>query len=72
MYLMAKCELNHFYNNGGDNNYKILVNGKWNNYEIELPKSRSFKLLNEKYSDTEFHDMIIKECSYYRHYSNNN
>ncbi len=72
VYLMAKCELNHFYNNGGDNNYKILVNGKWNNYEIELPKSRSFKLLNEKYSDTEFHNMIIKECSYYRHYSNNN
>ena len=72
VYLMAKCELNHFYNNGGENNYKILVNGKWNNYEIELPKSRSFKLLNEKYSDTEFHNMIIKECSYYRHYSNNN
>tara|TARA_B110000090_G_scaffold200786_1_gene242126 strand:- start:193 stop:846 length:654 start_codon:yes stop_codon:yes gene_type:complete len=71
-YLMAKCELNYFYNNGGDNNYKILVKSKWNNYEIELPKSKSFKLLKEKYSDTEFHNMIIKECSYYRHYSNNN
>ena len=72
-YLMAKCELNYFYNNGGDNTYKmILVKGERKNYEIELPKSRSFTLLKEKYSDTEFHNMIIKECSYYRYYSNNN
>ena len=71
-YLMAKCELNDFYNRGSDKSYKMVVNVRSNyKYEIELPDSESFKLLKEKYSGTEFHDMIIKECSYYRHYSSN-
>lgn len=69
-YLMAKCELNDFYNRGSDKSYKMVFGGKYNR-DIELPDSESFKLLKEKYSGTEFHDMIIKECSYYRHYSSN-
>lgn len=71
-YLMAKCELNDFYNNGSNDTYNITINGGWGDYELELPNSNGFRLLNEKYSDTDFHEMIIKECGYYRHYSNNN
>jgi len=71
-YLMAKCELNNFYNNGSNDTYKMMIDGSWNEYELELPHSKSFKLLKEKYSDTEFHKMIIKECGYYRYYSNHN
>lgn len=70
-YLMAKCELNEYYNIGNTNTYKMLVNKKYNKYE-ELPKNKSLEALREHYSDTEFHKMIIKECSYYRDYSNYN
>ena len=71
-YLMAKCELNYFYNNHSNDTYKIPITSAWDTYWIELPNSRSFKTLKEKYSDTKFHNMIIKECSYYRYYTNNN
>lgn len=66
LYLMAKCELNTFYNVGSKDTFEI----KFSKYfTLELPNYKSFKTLKEEYSDTKFHDMIIKECSYFRLYS---
>ncbi|NBC24799.1 MAG: hypothetical protein GVX78_04200 [Bacteroidetes bacterium] len=73
-YLMAKCELNDFYNNGGTRTFKFLsdnYNWRGTRKEVELPLSESFKALREKYQNTEFHKLIIQECSYFRVYSNN-
>ncbi len=66
LYLMAKCELNDYYNNGSSNTFEIKLSEYQN---IQLPNYNSFKVLKEHYSDTEFHKMIIRECSYFRHYS---
>lgn len=69
-YMMAKCELNDFYNNGNQNTFTIPTDGySWN--KLDLPKCSSYDSLREKYSETDFHQRIIKECSYYRYYSNN-
>ncbi|WP_109436077.1 hypothetical protein [Aquimarina sp. AU119] len=66
LYLMAKCELNDYYNNGSSNTFEI----KLSEYQtIQLPNYNSFKILKEQYSDTEFHKMIIRECSYFKAYS---
>ncbi len=65
LYLMAKCELNDFYNNGSENTFSIDTKYA----SINLPKYQSFKTLKEDYSKTKFHDMIIRECSYFRYYS---
>ena len=65
-YLIAKCELNKYYNEGSNDVYTMTIS-KYS--DIELPKSKGFKLLKENYSDTEFHKLIIKECSYYKYYS---
>ncbi len=65
LYLMAKCELNDFYNLGSTDTFEI----KEEYGNIELPNYQSFKTLKKTYSDTEFHSMILKECSYYKAYS---
>lgn len=65
LYLMAKCDLNDFYNKGSENTYSVDAGYS----HLILPESESFKQLKEKYSDTRFHEMIIRECSYFRHYS---
>lgn len=75
-FLMAKCELNEFYNSGSEDTFDLVYTYKgWNDKEysakVQLPKSRSYNLLKEKYTNTEFYKMIIKECSYFRYYSNN-
>ncbi|WP_320018723.1 hypothetical protein [Labilibaculum manganireducens] len=66
LYLMAKCELNTYYNEGGNDTFKVNFS-KYN--ELELPNYKSFKTLKEDYSDTKFHEMIINHCSYFRLYS---
>ena len=65
-YMLAKCELNKYYNQGGTDTYLVPVN---KDYSRERPNSEGFKMLKEDYSDTKFHTMIIKECSYFRDYS---
>lgn len=67
-YLMAKCELNDYYNNGGKETFKVAIN-KYS--ELDIPVLEGYELLKREYIDTKFHKMIIKECSYYKHYSNN-
>jgi len=66
LYLMAKCELNEYYNVGSKDTFKVKVS-KY--YDLTLPNYKSFKKLKEDYSDTKFHQMIIRECSYFRLYS---
>ena len=67
LYMMAKCELNSFYNNDEEATYSFEIEYG----TIDLPSySKSFKLLKEDYSETKFHAMIIEECSYFRMYSN--
>jgi len=66
LYLMAKCELNSFYNLGSTDVFEVKVNEY---YTLKLPQYKSFKTLEEDYSTTEFYDMIIGECSYFRLYS---
>lgn len=66
LYLMAKCELNNFYNLGSTETFEVKQNEY---YKFKLPQYKSFKLLNEAYSDTEFYDQIIGECSYFRLYN---
>ena len=66
LYLMAKCELNTYYNVGSKDEISFKLS-KY--YDLKLPNYKSFKLLKESYSDTKFHKMIIKECSYFRMYS---
>lgn len=65
LFMLAKCDLNDYYNKGSENTYNVKL--KYRN--MTLPESESFKLLKEKYANTKFHEMIIKECSYFRHYS---
>lgn len=66
LYLIAKCELNDFYNNGSADTFSVKLN-EYN--DLTLPNYKSFKTLKAEYSDTRFHDMIIKQCSYYQFYS---
>ena len=66
LYLMAKCELNTYYNLGSKDELSFKIS-KY--YDLKLPNYKSFKILKEDYSDTKFHEMIIRECSYFRLYS---
>ncbi len=66
IYLIAKCELNSFYNKGDSDIYTMpTARGR----SINLPKSKSFELLKQNYADTRFYDMIIRECSYFEYYT---
>ncbi len=64
LYMIAKCELNSFYNNGSDD-YIAIGSGY---YKLKLPKYESFKELKKNYSDTKFYAKMIEECSYYNLY----
>jgi len=66
LYLMAKCELNNFYNLGSTDTFEVKVNEY---YTFKLPQYKSFKILEEEYANTDFYDMIIEECSYFKLYS---
>ncbi|MDE5422075.1 hypothetical protein L3073_07620 [Ancylomarina sp. DW003] len=66
LYLMAKCELNVYYNEGCKDTFTTKISSY---REITLPKYKSFKVLKEDYTETKFYEMIIKECSYFKMYS---
>ncbi len=64
LYLMAKCELNQLYNQSDYyDGYDGTVNEKTEAFK------KSFKVLKDEYADTEFYDLIIQECSFFRHYT---
>lgn len=61
LYMMAKCELNTFYNEA----FK-----QWGYYDGSRNEDNLiFDELINKYSDTKFYNMILKECSFFRYYS---
>ena len=66
LYLMAKCELNRFYNVGASATFEVKENEY---YTFKLPQYKSFKTLEEEYSSTDFYNMIIDECSYFKLYT---
>ncbi|WP_405398327.1 hypothetical protein [Maribacter sp. Asnod2-G09] len=66
LYLMAKCELNRFYNVGVSATFEVKENEY---YTFKLPQYKSFKTLEEEYSSTDFYNMIIDECSYFKLYT---
>lgn len=69
LYLMAKCELNDYYNNQEDKSLTHprygYIGGKNANTE---DYQKSFKRLKEEYANTRFSKMILKECSFFRYY----
>jgi hypothetical protein len=61
LYMMAKCELNTFYNETYE---------EWGLYDGgNRAENKVFDELINKYSDTKFYKMIIKECSFFRYYT---
>jgi hypothetical protein len=65
LYMMAKCELNAYYNSGPEFNY----DGYDGTVDSDTkPYKTSFKTLKKDYTDTRFYKMIIKECSFFRYY----
>lgn len=66
LYLIAKNELSNYYNEGSEQTYDMQIDKYYN---LKLPVQKSFEQLYKEYSDTKFHEMIIKECGYYRYYT---
>ncbi|BDD08046.1 hypothetical protein FUAX_04780 [Fulvitalea axinellae] len=66
LYMIAKCELNDYYNNVFDRYsfYRGTVN------EESLPYKTAFKELKSNYADTEFYKKILDECSFFDKYVN--
>ena len=66
LYMMAKCELNIYYNTTDESfdwkGYDGTVSAEAKAYK------KSFGLLKNDYRDTKFYDMIIEECSFFRYY----
>jgi len=63
LYMIAKCELNSYYNNEAPFYSDGGMSGAAANYK------EGFRRLEEKYSNTSFYKEIIKECSYFRYYT---
>ena len=68
-FMAAKCEQNTFYMDFGAGKIKIDEKNFWKNYSQEKLKYRNnFKILFDKYSDTEFYKEAIKECKYFNEF----
>lgn len=66
LYMMAKCELNAYYNEEEQMTEAAEKKIGFTN----LKRKKSFKQLKAEYGHTKFNDFIIKECGFYRYYSN--
>ena len=65
-FMAAKCEQNEYYNNYADfHDYRTIKDTtvKKENYRT------FFKLLKEKYSDTQFYNEALKECKYFNEFT---
>lgn len=66
LYMMAKCELNNYYQGINFDDWR------WEYYdggvEAAAGYKGSFSELKTNYSDTRFYSQIIKECSFFRYY----
>ncbi|UII23375.1 hypothetical protein [Fulvivirga ligni] len=68
LYMMAKCELNVMYNE-----YEMPGFGGYNgDITADILKyKKSFERLKKEYSDAQFYQDIIEECSFFRYYTSN-
>ena len=62
-YMIAKCELNEYYNNGWDSNYSGYEGDEYRKFE-----NSGFKALKTKYKNTKFYEVIRSKCSFFRQY----
>ncbi len=73
-FMLAKCEQNDFYMSDISKNIKYNYSSNVSSFsQEEIVKETSgyrsnFKLLKEKYSDTQFYKEAIKECKYFEYY----
>ncbi len=65
-YMIAKCELNDYYNN--------IYKDRWSDYDggdYKKHKKEGFKALKTKYNTTKFYQKIRSKCSFFRLYDSN-
>ena len=62
-YMIAKCELNYFYNNDWTTSY-----GLYDVDETEEPTREGFDALKNNYSNTKFYEEIKSRCGFFKHY----
>lgn len=70
LYMIAKCELNTFYNEQASSKKYYW---SWNGYDGGMDGNAkyyksAFEELKKDYKDTEFYDQIIEECSFFKYY----
>ncbi len=65
-YMIAKCELNAYYNNGWESNYSGYEGDHFRKFE-----NSGFKALKTKYRNTKFYQKIRSKCSFFRQYDAN-
>ncbi len=65
LYMMAKCELNAYYNETG---YDRFIGYDGTVDARTRPYKKSFEQLRKDYEKTRFYEMIIRECSFFRYY----
>lgn len=61
-YMLAKCERNNYYN-------KYKAHGWHSETKYNMVGWTGFKLLNEKYADTQYFKEVINECGYFKLYN---
>ena len=62
-YMIAKCELNDYYNNGWEYDY-----GFYDGSEFDRFTNEGFEALKTKYNHTGFYTEIKSKCSFFRSY----
>lgn len=66
-YMLAKCERNSFYN--GETDLPMYYKSQYGyNRMYMLHEWNGFKLLKDKYSDTDYFKEVINECGYFELY----
>lgn len=67
-YMIAKCELNYYYNHSSDNDENWIFGGE---NEKKFKTNLGFEALKSKYNTTKFYKRIRKACSFFRWYDAN-
>ena len=62
-YMIAKCELNYFYNNTLERDHYDYEGG-----EQDTPTREGFSALKNRYNNTKFYEEIKSRCGFFKHY----
>lgn len=71
LYMMAKCELNTYYNDLAYENRNDWHGVSYDGGTISSHYRKSFKKLKSEYSNTNFYSEALKECSFFSYYVSN-